>query len=321
MKVIHHYKLNALQNTPLANFYNLFYIYDRTQTILKNNNLCVLSPLKKPNYKTYNIDEICYDRVISIYNKIPKSSLVHIMWSGGIDSTVTLVSFLKYFPDKERLIIFSNFNESIKENPNFYFNFIENKVKCKKINSLLFNTQLENVADNNDVVITGEIGDQIFGSDNYFKDSNFSKLNLDWKDCVSEKYIDVFEKEHCSLNPFYNNKTVNYRDFLWWNNFTLKYQNVQLRIILSGITNMIVERNIFHFFDCELWQQYAINTPNIEKMPGDATTYKMPLKKFIYEFDKDKNYFLHKQKEPSLKNTNKYVKKNIIAIDENWKFY
>lgn len=85
----------------------------------------------------------------------------YVSYSGGIDSTVALAAILDNWSgqDLKRLKIYLS-HESIRENPVFF---------QKYVSHLPLISSFENISDKliaeNSLLITGELGDQLFGSD------------------------------------------------------------------------------------------------------------------------------------------------------------
>jgi hypothetical protein len=86
-----------------------------------------------------------------------------IQWSGGIDSTVALVSLLKNLSHSELSnVIIAMSSDSLLENPNFYNKFIKDKFKIIDSENMLFNDYKEKY---NAYCIMGDTGDCLFGSE------------------------------------------------------------------------------------------------------------------------------------------------------------
>jgi hypothetical protein len=65
---------------------------------------------------------------------------VMVQWSGGIDSTVAMVSLIKNLSTSElSKVTVSMSGDSLLENPNFYNNFIKDKFKIVNSENMLFN--------------------------------------------------------------------------------------------------------------------------------------------------------------------------------------
>jgi hypothetical protein len=91
-------------------------------------------------------------------------------------------------------------------------------------------------------------------------------------------------------------------DYMWWLNYALKWQSVTLRLVASrGEDAPAVYRSLRHFFRDERFQQWALATT-----PGTPTAewrrYKDVAKQYILDYTADSAYFIHKEKQDSLRN-------------------
>jgi hypothetical protein len=120
-------------------------------------------PAYDPNFNL-NFSEVSDLRALDIkkiINDTDRPIVVH--WSGGIDSTVPMVSLLKNL-SKEELsrVSIAMSGDSLLENPNFYNNFIKDKFKILDSENMLFNDYKEKY---NAYCIMADTGDCIFGSE------------------------------------------------------------------------------------------------------------------------------------------------------------
>jgi hypothetical protein len=90
-------------------------------------------------------------------------------------------------------------------------------------------------------------------------------------------------------------------DYLWWLNFSLKWQTVSMRLI-HGLerTHNDLETTVFHFFKSNNFQIWSLQNHS-SKIKKEWNSYKYIAKEFIYDFHKDKFYLQKKEKEQSLK--------------------
>ena len=90
-------------------------------------------------------------------------------------------------------------------------------------------------------------------------------------------------------------------DFLWWMNFSLKWQHVSLRMFYSIEDGKFsLENNFIHFFSAKDFQKWSISNHEC-KIKETWKSYKYVAKECIYDFHKDEDYLLNKEKEQSLK--------------------
>jgi len=304
-KFLHYFKLYNQDVIPV----------DRTNTLKTPINLLNLFPLPKlvPYKKKY--EDICNDRAKELLKKSTKlSAPIYVLYSGGIDSTLVLVSLIKNSNSVEREKINVLISQaSITENPNFYENHILGKLNC------LPSTSLRYILGTKNMLVTGEHNDQIFGSDiiaDFIRE--FGEAAGD-KKYDREKVLSFFNKRvpEPKLNLFYVNLfeelcskspveiKTNFQ-FFWWINFALKWQNVSMRILMftrekniTGINQEYIDKYLNHFYSTEDFQLWSMNNLD-KKWKGTWKTYKWPCKEIIYNFTGDSEYRDNKIKYGSL---------------------
>jgi asparagine synthetase B (glutamine-hydrolysing) len=294
---------------------------DRTETIKVPINSTILPFLKLPKFKNVNtnFEELCEKRARLLLDKaISTSRKLTIMYSGGIDSTLIMVSLLKVATDKElkENVIVLLTQASIFENESFFKNYIIKK--CNIESTFDFTHFLGN---NKYIVVTGETGDQLFGSmatKNFF--IKYGKEFV-FGEATYEKIEKIFLDTHLTnekLNKEETSKVIlplfkviknapleitSVYHFFWWLNFTLKWQSVYTRTL--AYTNpkyektLKMEDNYFAFFSDEEMQLWVMNNPD-KLIRDDYKSYKYIAKDIIYKFDKNEDYWKNKVKWGSL---------------------
>lgn len=262
---------------------------------------------------------------------------ITIFYSGGIDSTFVVASFMKYlspneFKDRVRVAMTL---DSIHENYNFYYNYI------RPYATIISSEPIEAKFDKNSIIVSGEHNDQLFGSDLMAK---VYKQFDNW-DVIAQPYsrgflVDVF------FNKFLSVESSNYWfdlmdaqikntapceiktnfDFFWWYNFNYKWQSVYFRMLMGApltssvtIDDDFLNNYYFHFFSCHDFQKWSMLNHHLKIKNNDWSTYKWECKKLIYEFNKDSEYLNNKFKMGSLLNL--YLQKKMpIAFTSNYEF-
>lgn len=238
-------------------------------------------------------------------------------WSGGIDSTVMMVSILKVWPrqmlDK---IIVSMSHSSLYENPFFYDRFLSNLKTMSSMQDM--STRLIN---KDALLLTGELGDQLFGSDmvapsvQSFGEEVLWKNFEDWAPRVIEQWTRregtgkvIFEHFH----PIVKESPVEIRtvfDFFWWLNFSQKWQHVKYRFVEQGSWDLDARygKEILHFFDSKEFQKWSVENHDL-KINKKWSSYKLAAKEYIADYTKNKDVLLQ-PKVPSLALRNFLVRK------------
>lgn len=282
--------------------------HDRTETVnfpLKLKNIFPIPNLPNSFHKTY--EEICIETTNTLANKaIRENKKIRILWSGGIDSTLILVNFLKLGYDDLLEVAISL--ESIYENPNFYMNHL-----IRKNIKLIPATNLKYLSSSDCLLIGGEYNDQLLGSnliitfEKYFDASElfkpFSKDTLkkvfycDSPTIRNKKNIDTWVDaylEICKKSPVPIESNI---DFHWWINFSCKWQGLYYRLS-SYFDKTFNLDNYIHFFQTDDFQIWSIL--NHSQRFNGYQNYKKICRDLIYEYDKNENYRNNKKKIESL---------------------
>lgn len=276
---------------------------------------CALPEVPKNFSKTY--EQICDERVESLLrlqDKIKKP--ICILYSGGIDSTVVVVSFLKRLsaPElQERVKLYLN-PSSIHENPLFYKDHIRGVFRLESSEKSL------SLLDGNNIIVSAEFNDQLFG--NY----QTQGLILEYGAGASKApysreglygLLKSFKLSPDALTYWVDNldsavrsqTTADVRtmvNFLWWFNFIYKWQSTYFSFILRmppheypKVSDQFLSDHLQHFFQTDDFQRWSICNPDL-KIKNTWASYKWTAKDLIYNYNKDAHYRDHKLKAPSL---------------------
>lgn len=242
-----------------------------------------------------------------------------IWWSGGIDSTGVLVAMLRtHTVDRMKTVKIGLNQRSIDEYPDFYENVV------KKLPTVWVSHNDGREVDLTSLHISGEIGDQLFGSDmiracfgnggrdfigrefflgnlrNPWRDtmSPFVQAHIDRNEWPAEFYgqiMDIYERL-CAAAPIEIRSVF---DFWWWSNFNLKYTHVANRIQLGTTQTATAVKRIKAFYDTDYFQKWSVANHDL-KIEDSWKSYKKPLKRFVFDWNKDKEWFQNKTKVQSL---------------------
>jgi hypothetical protein len=327
-----------LKNTPKFEEFNHFFdlwgehvfLIDRTETFPMPFKVKVLNPIPKfrPFHESY--DEVCEKHTKKLIQFLKeKNKHLYIAYSGGIDSTLLVVLFLKYsdsgFKNNITLLIT---DESIKENPRFYKEHIFGKLKVEHVSNI------DSFFNENSYFLSGELNDQILGMGSVMK-------NLDFKEYIGEYSRDVILKylagrnEDEKLNNYYMSMFEQLKDkcpveiktnfdFFWWLNFTWKWQFGSLRYLLyfskenqDKILCGGIENYFSAFFNTEDFQLWSLNNMD-KKIKDTPESFKYVSKEIIYEYTKDKDFFDYKLKVGSVTKIQKFPG-SYNLVDEEFK--
>ena len=292
---------------------------------LGDNNKLPISYRPIQNYDS-SWDRSFFDIAIETAEKLWKlDKPIKVAWSGGIDSTIVAVALILTKPtDADLNFIYSQ--SSIDEYPLFYEKYIKDYSKPFEKENLfdLLNSYPDSI------IVTGEAGDQTFGSD-WIMNMDLSESSQPWENVLN------WDEER--WNKDRNNKwfrkhglTELYRinlsrlgtkaertetlhtlmrkcpvsnpiieDFFWWTVFVNKYDWVNKRFQIQQAQNPDIGEKFKSFFDnpeFEMWSMdRRVKGLNKSKSKKD---YKMAGKEFICNFTKDTDYRDNKTKYASL---------------------
>jgi hypothetical protein len=253
---------------------------DRTNRIHPSFSISQIDLINDLPKKPLNADfhDIAKDRIDEIKSK---NKSIYLFWSGGIDSTYILaqllqekISFTVIGVDSNRLSLLEKY-----------------KIPYEEVKFSDFQTKIKQLIDDDCIVLTGHLGDQLFGS-GLFKTNNWfdpisSLKNYMMSTINDEVKVDKmieFIKPAINECPF-EIKTLH--DYFWWINFSQKYNYVKFHT-LTGIdySKKQFYENIYSFFDTFDFQLWSMNEKNHRELKIQNNIYKYPMIKFI----DDNNY-------------------------------
>jgi hypothetical protein len=288
--------------------------------------ITVLGKYKMPKYDSNfrkSFTEIMDCRAQDVIKEIRDKDTIFILsWSGGIDSTLTLVALLKHMQkgDLKNLRVYCD-TSSFIENPYFYKNHIENKIKTIDGSTCL----LEDVISEKVKLISTYQTECLTGSVawlnlqinfySYLKDlSETSKRHISsiWKKATTaDVHFSQFKDLIISFYSLQDNKDLgvlwydkmlknikscnvpvhSLYDYFWWNVFNIKLIPTSVKILFKDNTKIINENNIFSWYLTKDYQKWSmVNNNNGEKIDFYANSHKIAYKKYIFEFDKNRWY-------------------------------
>lgn len=271
-------------------------------------------------YNNQTLEELCLERATYLRN-LPQKKFI--MYSGGIDSTLALISIIKThsLAELENVYICAS-SDSIKEFPEFWNDIariFKGRIQSSHQHVEVFLKQ--------GIVITGELGDQITGSD----------VAIQLASLYGEEVL--FQSFEPIMTKFYNqaygpNRLVeNFKptitkslypittawEWVWWVNFTNKWNSVKYRMLqVKGWEDQKnTFRNVHHFYDTLDFQIWSMHNPD-KKIKNNLNSYKFVQKKIITDYTGYLDYG-NKPKVPSLGNLWQ-VKGINEGIDTNFNF-
>ena len=302
-------------NPDLLDFCEIFKILNINASVLDRTNVI------KPPFAFHNMhpipllrevkpfDELCIDRAKYF---LQKNKPITLMYSGGLDSSVVLVAFseaLKQGVGSYDQITVAATQTSIVENPQLWNELVLPTFRLGAT-SIHLKTMHEDT-----LYIQGENADQMFGSDQVFYHPWM--LTEPFNNVTLSKYLTNLQFRPKALERFYYEiqqlvllcprPIDTFADFMWWFNFTQKWQSVGLRslsfsnLFANGGSISLNQLESYNtFFNTEDFQISSMTTLEQWGLIKTAKTYKMDERKFLLKYAKLDHFCSNKIKVGSL---------------------
>jgi len=315
--------------------YNISFI-DRTAGIKVPVRTATPPQLLMPDFDpsfSMTYEECCQARVRDILARQKQIDVpIRLLYSGGIDSSLILVSFIKELGAEQAAnriqLVMSQ--ESIEENPWMYEKLI------RRGNFDMISGERHGGDWGRDrILVGGEFNDQVLGSDVYRDLTRWRGdgiLSKAWSEGLMTEYYlskglsrsdsemwtaifsDHLRRAPCTI------ETV--ADWWWWINFSCKWSSVYFRILMyarpgSEISKGYLDGYYYQFYGDDRFQKWSM-VDRTYKHQGTWLTYKWLAKRLVSDFLGDDQY-MQKMKRGSLWRLLGY-KKSAEIIDENYQY-
>jgi hypothetical protein len=265
-------------------------IIDRTQTVPHPWRLHVQRPWQIPG--SISDLETCF--VQRTKDLLGHGQQLNLLWSGGIDSTAMLTSFLRHGQSLDQLRVLYTIN-SIKENPGFFL-LLQQRPELELI-EFGGDTYLEQQLDG--LFVSADGADDITASldQSFYEQVGWSGLQQSWKDFLFEKTNSVDFVNFCE--HWFDHSGCNIQTVLqarWW-----FYTACKIQKFPTSLAGLIRDDQPLPqgFYDCELFEHWSAHNLHLIMPRASYASYKQCLKDYIYDYDHDQHYRDHKQKENS----------------------
>ena len=224
------------------------------------------------------LNDIMLDRASYFSNYCMKENKkCYIMYSGGCDSSAIISAFLESGYDLSFLIVLYT-KSSIEEFPELFSLLLKRKINLQLVKFEDLITTAHELAKCENIVLTGFPADQLFGSvigQTYPKDT--SKTH--WTEYLKS---DIANQQYESAFQHYGLKVNTIAEFLWFNNFALKWDYVCYPALWM---NNIHHKNIIPFYNTKYFEEWSVSNYDIlhKYDQKDYKNYKIQMKDFIYK--------------------------------------
>ena len=284
-------------------------IMDRSGVLDQGFDYHIIDPIPTPVPDEQTFEILCDRRG----NEIVQDALntnrnIRVLWSGGIDSTTGLIALMKTHRQQNlppELIKVSLSEQSIAEYPRFF----ERDIVPSGHPISIIDGPVAKLLKPNEINVTGEHGDQIFGSMILEPYVRAGQALDNYQDALPQVIFDVLQNQQKTdrviqyLLPQLREAPIGIHtlfDALWWFNFSLKWQHVTLRLAALSDHPGMIYSSLNHFFRPNYFQNYSLTHPEIRHIE-DWKRYKNEAKRYILDYTDDEEYYTNKIKQPSLK--------------------
>lgn len=263
-----------------------------------------LPPLLKVPPDTF--DECVVFRVLSL---LDKKKPINLMWSGGLDSTAMLGAFLTIAKPEElrRIRVVLTYN-SILESGAIFDTFVKGKVAYHLTTTQNRGEIYKQLPGQDDLFVTGGLGDQLFGRDDILQKYSDEELYLPYEDHIDRELLEFVEP---AIDKF-PTKIKTLFDFGWFYSFNFSWQSVKYHHDVQ--IDPTIQPRIVNFYGSQEFQRWAMLCREYEpSILKGRNTYKWPARQIILKTIGDKDYVENKLKFVS---QHSYTLPNWLAVKE-----
>jgi hypothetical protein len=284
-------------------------IIDRTSTLDQGFDYAVLDRIPAPATDGATFAELCDTAGAEVVAEaLATGRSIDVLWSGGIDSTTALIAVMKAAEARrcaDRVCVLLSL-DSVLEYPGFFLRHINGTYRIRAVPH-----PISEALDPAAITVTGEHGDQLFGSHLLESYVRRGLGGVDYREVLPLVLVERLRSVRGAyrvnryLTPVIAAAPVPLRtlfDCMWWLNFSLKWQEVTLRLpVFRGEQARGAYEALRHFFRDDRFQAWALaNTYG--RVPTVWARYKDAAKRYILEFTGDRVYYRDKEKVDSLRN-------------------
>lgn len=284
-------------------------LFDRSGALQHPLRIKNLRPMPEIDHNfNANLLDVCLQRASEI-QKMGKK--IRLFWSGGIDSTLALVSMVLADVSHDQLEVIYN-SDSVSEYPEFLSKFLPSDIPKIQVvsfphHNFVPNSQAQayralpcigNYIDPSVINVTGSLGDKLFNSHTLLNLFGYHNAFESYRKIISrelyEATISLVSVCPLPINTIY--------DFTWWIYFNLYYQDELLQILGGIDKNNVYEYKTATcaFFDGYEFQQWSYHNRD-RVATSDQAHLKYQAKQIIRSYTLDEEYCRYKLKQGSLK--------------------
>lgn len=295
-------------------------LFDRTQSLPHPLDLENLRPMPAIDQSfAESLESLCITRALEI---AAEQKPIRVFWSGGIDSTLALSSFLMAGVPLDQLEVLYT-RDSISEYPAFFSQYAPKALRRTEVTSFPHHNfvpdhraheflELPCMGDFIEpslINVTGGLGDKLFNWHGFLNRFKYSNALEPYQKVLPRELLEVVAPV-ISASPL---PIVTMSNCLWWLQLALDYQGELLQILagISGSSAASKRAALRVFYDTERFQQWSFH--NRDRLAtDDPAQLKHAAKAVIFKYTGDEQYLQTKAKSGSLK----FRKTPNVAWDE-----
>ena len=284
--------LDIINNvTQSRSNFNFTSINDRSGTYQYKLKMKNVNPLPTDYNTTKTFADCCNERAAEL---LATGKTVTVSWSGGIDSTVALVSLLNVTQNLSQIKVLLN-AKSIEEYPLFYNTYIKDRIETFTLIDQHLSKYI--ISSENELLVGGDPADYMLGRNfdlpligsTIEEWYNYQAENVEY--LVSNPALKalIYDKIMHLINTTCPYTVTNGFEAVRWVKFVIGWEQGMNRILKFNLFDKTNIQNRIGFFNTQDFQKWSVS--NHDTLVGDTPeTFKYILKNYIYDFTGDADY-------------------------------
>lgn len=266
------------------------FVYDRTGIIPHYMNIKPnLAPMPDITGFNKSFEQVVKERAEHL---LSLNKPISVVWSGGIDSTLALFALIKYANDPSQITVYGTYTSILESG-----NLLEKSILPTGVKSRIKVSSKKEFTDSDQIYVTGFMGNQLFGPTDDFSGKvslfhhqfNNADPLASYHTCIDAERLE-FLKPTIDSSP---RKIETVRDLRWFFIFNFDWYTAKF----ESLINSAYKDNVYHFFDTEDFQRYAITTKEpFTKEVGNALTHRWVMRELIEDYSGNSHYAWNKTK-------------------------
>lgn len=275
-------------------------IIDRTRTLKHWLNITPNLP-PVPKFKT-DFDKTYADISLArAKDYLDTGNRLHVMWSGGLDSTAILAALAYHKPPRGQVTVFGNLN-SLVESGDLFDTFIRPIFPDYQL-CMGTVSDVVNAYRDGDIVINGLCGNQVTGGLIPLYGLTYDEMMKPYQSFVDEQYLGDWHSVIAAMPR----RVETYYDLISMMRLTQNW--IQSPVTYKLGMPLPIRKAMSAFYDSEAFQDWAISSKE-QRVEPDRGLLKFPQRRFIADALGCHEYAMNKKPTPSM-----------LKFERGWLFY